>query len=421
MTTTTAIALPTHGDQSQWNDQEKALVEAAGLTRIQKRGREETKVLADRPTVEAFLAHCRRTGLDPIARQIYAIYRGGKWGIQVSIDGARLVAERTGKYRGQTPVQWTDGTIVQVPLREEGKIVRDGSGNPIMVDDYRWLDTWLSPDFPKAARVGILHADFAEPLWAVANWDSYVVMKDVWVGGQKTDEQVVSDMWKKFGPLMLGKCAEMLGLRKAFPQDLSGLYSTEEMAQADGGAAASAPSSPSAPPAPPVVTESDRDWKAEIDSVADLEALTALANEAQRVGEWAVLIDSPVDGETETVGAALHRRRSDLQKSPETAAEPLPDSEPGKEQPRQWLREARGKATSDEIEALWKEASAIFGDKPTPDQVGILDELSALAARAPRGKTEPSGEWAPAEGEQTDGWSQPAGDVVDATVEDDEQ
>lgn len=186
----TELALPKTGDAHDWTDQERALVEAAGLITTDNRtGRQE---LAPRATVEAYLAHCRRTGLDPIARQIYAICRKGRWNIQVSIDGARLVAERSGGYEGQTPAQWT-------------------------ADGREWVDVWLAKDAPAAARVGVYRAGFREAVYGVARFSEYNA------GGP---------MWQKMPATMIAKCAEMLALRKAFPQDLSGLYSTEEMDQA---------------------------------------------------------------------------------------------------------------------------------------------------------------------------------------------
>lgn len=296
--TTTAIALPESGDHSTWNEQEKALVTAAGLTRVANKQTGAT-VLADRPTVEAFLQHCRRTGLDPIARQIYAIYRGGKWGIQISIDGARLVAERTRQYEGQTPVEWT-------------------------ADGINWTQVWLSQEPPAAARVGVYRTGFREPLYAVATWDSYAVMEDEWEGSsgnrQKTGRQVLSSMWKKFGPLMLGKCAEMLALRKAFPQDLSGLYSTEEMQQADRQVAPAeqrqaAPAAPQPVQAP--VPSLSRDWVGLASACRDRDQLRALYKEAETAGELGLKVDQSENAPT--VGQVFWKLRENL---PEAGAQP---------------------------------------------------------------------------------------------------
>lgn len=238
----TELALPTTGDVSQWNDQEKAIVEAAGLVTKGRNGQQE---LAPRATVEAFLQHCRRTQLDPIARQIYAICRKGRWGIQISIDGARLIAERSGKYAGQTPVEWTG-------------------------DGQTWTQVWLDRQPPAAARVGVHRSDFREPLYAVANFQAYAA------GGP---------MWDKMPALMIGKCAEMLALRKAFPQDLSGLYSTEEMDQAGEPQQAAQVQPAPQPEQQPASVVPDEDGVIDAEVVGEAEDTTALWIEAVNAAE----------------------------------------------------------------------------------------------------------------------------------------
>jgi phage recombination protein Bet len=188
--------LPMTGDVGDWTDSQMALMEFAGL--VKKQGNQLYP--APRPVIEAFAQTVQRTQLDPIARQIYCIERGGRYTIQVSIDGARLVAQRSGDYEGQTPIQWT-------------------------ADGKEWVDVWLEDTPPKAARAGVNRKGFRETLYAVATWDGFA---------PKNKEGKLTGLWAtNLGSHMLGKCAEMLALRKAFPMELSGLYVPEEMEQAN--------------------------------------------------------------------------------------------------------------------------------------------------------------------------------------------
>lgn len=280
---TELATLPTSSDQNDWKPEERALVEAAGL--VHTDAQTGAKTLAERPVVAAFLQHCARTGLDPIARQIYSIARKSKgqlkWQIQISIDGARLVAERSGEYEGQTTPEFT-------------------------ADGVTWTQVWLSSEQPKAARVGVYRRGFREPLYAVALWDAYV---------QTTYKGDVTEMWRKMGPLMLAKCAEMLALRKAFPQDLSGLYSAEEMSQAE-------KPQPARQEAVEAVVETAAPSKdvleaylVEIAAAADMQVLRDLYRRAEVEG-WMKL---EVDSNGTTVGFLLWDRRSAL-----TEPEPEP-------------------------------------------------------------------------------------------------
>lgn len=159
-----------------------------------------------------FVDVCRQRGLNPLIGQAYAIVRntkdGSKMSIQVGIDGLRAIAERSGEYAGQTAAEWCG-------------------------PDGAWRDVWLSKEPPAAARVGVRRRGYTDPTYGVAMWDEYAPYKDEWANGKKTGAHALEAMWKQRPAGQLAKCAEALALRKAFPQDMSGLYANEEMAQAD--------------------------------------------------------------------------------------------------------------------------------------------------------------------------------------------
>lgn len=171
-----------------------------------------------------FIGQSKRMGLDPFSGQIKAIKRRaknqatGQWEdrltIITGIDGFRLIAERTGKYAGQLGPFWSDGKLYPI---------YDATGTKTG-ENFRWLEAWPFDAPPLQARVGVLRSDFREPLWGSATLASY---------GQRDKDGNLVAQWAKMPDVMLAKCAESLALRKAFPNELSGAYTGEEMSQAD--------------------------------------------------------------------------------------------------------------------------------------------------------------------------------------------
>lgn len=142
--------------------------------------------------LELFLNVCVRTGLDPLLRQIYPLKMEGEQGkltIHVGIDGARLVAHRSRMYAGQTAPEWCG-------------------------PDGIWHDVWLSDAPPAAARVGIRRWGCEEPIWGVATYREFV---------RRNRDGQVNKMWQSMPANQLAKCAEMQGIRKAFPNEFSSI------------------------------------------------------------------------------------------------------------------------------------------------------------------------------------------------------
>lgn len=148
-----------------------------------------------------FMTIAQRRRLDPFAKQIWCVLRKGKSGVwemtaQTSIDGYRLIAQRTGEYDGQDGPWWCG-------------------------EDGVWKDVWLSKAPPKAAKVVAYRKGVSHPVTGIAHLESYAAYKD--------DGKTLEAKWAQMPEHMLAKCAETLALRKAFPEELSGLNTEDEM------------------------------------------------------------------------------------------------------------------------------------------------------------------------------------------------
>ncbi|MEM1415418.1 MAG: phage recombination protein Bet [Myxococcota bacterium] len=153
-----------------------------------------------------FIEFCRTKGLDPFAKQIYAVSRRErngdqwttKWVYQIGIDGYRSIAHRTGRFDGMSPPEWCG-------------------------PDGQWHEVWTEKAPPFAARVTVYLKGARHGFSAVAHFGEYV---------QRKRNGDANSMWARMPANQLLKCAEAAALRRAFPE-LQGTYTDDEMAAAD--------------------------------------------------------------------------------------------------------------------------------------------------------------------------------------------
>jgi phage recombination protein Bet len=201
-------SLAVRPDQTAWTDEQAAVLRQSGI-----------KQQVTTAELSGFLHLCQRTGLDPFSRQIYLIGRYSKkdgrdvYTPQTGIDGYRVIAQRV--------TSQTRGTYGY-----EDALWCDPSG--------RWRDVWLADAPPAAAKVTVIRN--GQKFSAVARFSEYV---------QTFPDGNPKGLWAKMPAGQIAKCAEALALRKAFPHDLAGVYTAEEMGQADNAA-------PDAGPAPQI-------------------------------------------------------------------------------------------------------------------------------------------------------------------------
>jgi len=182
---------------------------------------------ADDDDMKMFLYVCARAALDPFARQIFPVPRnvkeigpGGKaiwrkkYTYQTSIDGLRLIAERSGAYAGSSDPEFGPDST------EETLNITKPISHP------EWARVRVQKMLPTGGTVSYT---------GVVRWSEFRQVKEIKHEDPKTKKWVGSGayeymgLWEDKPYHMLAKCAEAHALRKGFPQEMAGLYTKDEL------------------------------------------------------------------------------------------------------------------------------------------------------------------------------------------------
>ena len=304
--------LAIRADQSGFDDAQIAALRALGV---------ENAPVGD---LDLFFHQSRRLGLDPFAKQIYLIGRRTK---VTEWDGDRKAEKWVVKYTIQTGI---DGfRVIRSRPHDHAYL---GQKEEWCGPDGVWRDVWLADEPPAAAKVSLFIEGYLEPIVGIARYVEYVQTY-----GQGGDPNA---MWKKMPAGQLAKCAEALATRKAYPNDLSGVFTDDEMGQADNigptTLVASKPSTTRANPqtgevreqpverAPYDQEEADQ-WAAQISGVPEegnpqakqeieADTLAGVYLRAQKAGALEHYVDDPARiRNPKTVWGLIEERRTELQ------------------------------------------------------------------------------------------------------------
>jgi len=188
--TSTAVAIRT--GQVEFDDKQRAALVAMGVSEQ-----------VTRAELAVFFHQCRKLQLDPFTKQIYLIHRKTKEGdryvlkptTQIGIDGFRVTRDRIAAEKG-------------LRVEYEDTIWYDASGQA--------FDVWLWDEPPAACKFVVLVDGRRFP--AVLRFNEYC---------QRTRDGVPTGRWKDGFAHQIEKCAEADALRRAFPNDLSGVILTD--------------------------------------------------------------------------------------------------------------------------------------------------------------------------------------------------